>query len=955
MKKSKRNQRSVPQTGFILVLLSAALFYLQLTAQMQMKTQMPVKPVTPYVAEYWKTPDWLSGAQIFSIAQTPDGYLWLATPKGLVRFDGIRFKAVNYYETPGEKSKKKVFPDVLCVDRDGVLWIGSPGRLTRYHYQTGQFKSFTEKHGMTGNRIFRIREDISGGLWIGFMVGYVNRFEKNRGDQARFTSFDAANGLTGKKVRDIVEDAGGTLWICTRENGLFSGRNAGFSKYKGIPPGVETGRLFMALCESRDGDLWVGSETGLLRITPATGETRVYSTANGLPGGVVTDILQDGSGNLWIGTTRGLAQLKKDPAGKIYFKTILEKHSVTMLFEDREQNLWAATSIAGPVSLKPATFTDHPLVFSAGLEEGEQLVAMFREPGGDTWLGSSLGKLFRYRNGACTGPLEIPGVKNTAVTTLALDGQGDLWIGTLGKGLFKMDRAGGRFTAFTAEDGLADNQVISIFKDSKDNLWIGTYNGVSRYRDGVFKSLKAAQGIKGNFVNNVYEDTAHHIWIASNKGLYIIANGDIDGDPVEMTEYLPGIPIACILIQEDAAWLSTHGAGLKRFKDGTFTSYTSAEGLASDFIYQMLVDDAGDLWITADSGILRVNKMELNRFAAGETHAIHCVTYGISDGMKSNQFYNFFSRHSVLESVDHEFWFATHLGITVVNPAAVRINKLPPPVVIEAMDIIRPRGLGDITVQLPVQQEQVFFGEAGIWQFHFTAPSFLCPEKMRFKYKLEGPDNLDGKWQSLQPAGPRTVRYRNLHAGSYTFRVKSRSNNGVRSQTEATFRFSVKLRYYQTLLFKGLIAFAILLPMVGGIYWYRRRSLKRAERNKYKHSHLNRLYVDECLKKLEHLMREEKAYRDEHLSLQTLAEELDILPRYLSQIINERLGMNFSDFVNGYRVEEAMTLLADPARGEKKILAIAFDVGFNTKAAFNIAFKKHTGMTPSQFKKENRK
>jgi AraC-like DNA-binding protein len=230
--------------------------------------------------------------------------------------------------------------------------------------------------------------------------------------------------------------------------------------------------------------------------------------------------------------------------------------------------------------------------------------------------------------------------------------------------------------------------------------------------------------------------------------------------------------------------------------------------------------------------------------------------------------------------------------------------------------------------------------------FHFTAPTFLSPEKIKFKYKLDG---YDREWVYLQPGGKRMVRYKNLEPGTYIFRVIACNNYGLWNRTGASMVFTLKPFFYETLLFKIGIFLIFLALATGGYFLYKRWS--PGKKGKYKSSSLNSLFVEECIKKLTYLMEIEKLYCDETISLQSLSEKLSISPHVLSKIINEKLNRNFWDFINTYRVEEAKKLLRDSKRANQKILSIAFDVGFSTKTSFNNVFKKYTKMTPSQYKK----
>ncbi len=918
----------------------------------------PDRSSDQYVLNQWGVEQGLPRGCISSIAQTADGYLWVATPKGLIRFDGLQFKTIKYTENLEIESKKNIFPDTLFVDKQGNLWIGSAGHLTKYQYQTGQFTTFTNKDGMSGNRILHIREDIKGNFWIGFMVSYLNRFSEGitSGAGNKFTPFNASDGLKGKKIRAIIEDKTGTLLVGTLENGVFKLREGKFFKCE--IERLESSHHIYTMYEDQKGVLWIGTNKGLLKVmrtnTGKAADVYLYDTRNGLLSDEIVNIIKDSDGNVWVATVNGLNRMKvikEDQQGGILFENILEKHYISCLFEDSEGSLWIGTQDSGLMRLKNAVFIAHaPSISIFEKKPGEAIMSLYEDPQADIWIGSSRGKLYKFRNNECIESLEIPGAENTAITSIREDSHGNLWLGTGGKGLFQRKKGTDSFINFNTQDGLADNIVLSIFKDSKNNLWLGTYDGLSRYRNGVFKSLKARDGILGKFVNNVYEDKNHHIRIASNKGIYIIEKGELT--KIDMIEYLPDIPITCIYeenissgndnhINGNVSWVATHGAGLKRFKDGQFFSYTTAEGMTSNFIYQILEDEWGNLWMMSDSGILRVNKKELNEFAEGRVDRINCTSFGISDGMKSSEFFNLFSRNSALKTREGEFWFVTTKGITIVNPGKIKINKTPPGVIIE--EVI----FNDRSIPLLMEErKEKIFKEVSDFVFHFTAPTFLSPEKIKFKYKL---DEYDRDWVFLPPGEKRTARYKDLAAGTYTFRVTACNNDGVWNKRGDSITFTLTPLFYETILFKISVLFILLVLALGGYLLYKQQWLKKI--GKYKGSSMNPIYIKECIKKLDYLMEIEKVYRDETISLQSLSEKLSITPHQLSRIINEKLNKNFPDFINTYRVEEAKKILADPRQTDRKILTIAFDVGFNTKVAFNTAFKKHTRMTPSQFRK----
>jgi len=622
---------------------------------------------------------------------------------------------------------------------------------------------------------------------------------------------------------------------------------------------------------------------------------------------------------------------------------LLEPFLVVCLFEDSEKSLWVGTYKSGIKQVKDGKFMTHPPLDTY---REEILFSLFEDERQNTWIGTFSGKLFCFRGKDIEECALPPQLSGTGIAALAGDAQGNLWLGTNGKGVFQKKK--NRFIQFTGEDGLADNLVTSIFRDSRNNLWFSTFDGLSvrRFPGGTIESLKTRDGLLGKIVHNISEDQVGDIWIAADKGITLLKGGRISKE--HSRYFLEDVSITCVLEDQKSTkkdrllWIATHGSGLKRLrlKDGALTSYTKAVGLTSNILYQVVEDHGGYLWITSDSGVLRLDKGELNRFAAGETGRINCASFGVSDGLKSSEFDNVLSTHSVLKTRQGQLWFVTKKGISILDPDRIRLDKNPPPVIIEAVAI---DGRA-----IPLRGGETIQSFKGVrdMTFRFTAPTFLSPEKIRFKYRLS---EIDSEWIYLPPGSVREAGYKDLHPGSYSFTVSARGAEGVWDGGVDTFKFTLTSFFYQTLTFKIVLIFVIAVFVTGAVHLYKKRRATKKE--KYKGSSLNDRFAAECIGKLHKLMEVERCYRDAEISLQSLAEKLSISPHLLSQILNEKLRRNFADFINSYRIDEAKEVLLSPKGERRKISAVAFDVGFNTMVAFYNAFKKYTGQTPAQFKK----
>ncbi len=462
----------------------------------------------------WKKEHGLPSTTILSIAQTSDGYMWFSTPLGLVKFDGLKFSTIRYRKNEEVKKKKTKTPyaDTLFVDKAGNFWLGGIDGLINYHYKTGQFTAYTKKEGLAGDWIWCVNEDVKGNLWLGFNAAYLDRFK-----EGKFTWFNADSGVGYPMIASIIEDMKGNLLIGSYKKGVYQFRDGKFVKYEieGLRGDIHK------LYEDHKGILWIGTDKCLLRVETDK-VTAVCTTADGLSSDYIWDITEDSDGNLWVGTRKGLNRMEEDPPGKVIFKKLLENHFISSLFEDREKNLWVCTYDSGIMRLKNPKFTSH-VSAKAERSRGEIMVSIFEDRRGNTWIGSLSGKLYKYGDGDRGGVffeyMEIPGIPGMGIYAVEEDGKGNLWLGTRGKGVFQ--KKGRRFINFTTDNGLADNLVNSIFKDSKDNLWFGTYDGVTRYGSGKFISYKTTDGLPGKIVYNIYEDKNHHIWIAGNKGITV--------------------------------------------------------------------------------------------------------------------------------------------------------------------------------------------------------------------------------------------------------------------------------------------------------------------------------------------------------------------------------------------------------------------------------------------------
>lgn len=911
------------------------------------------EPGQHYLIDKWEKTDGIPSNMVKAIAQTPDGYLWIATLNGLVRFDGIKFSNVPLPGKEKDDTLNLIDANALHLDNNETLWIGHTKGLLSYDCKTGKFSTYTEANGLTKDAIRIIKSDKKGNLWISFISSYVNCFSNGK-----FKAFDKTHGLGGKKINAIVVDREGYLLFSTRENGIFKFNDSIFSKHNINDPDGFINTMY----KDHNEILWIGTTQGLLKVTGK--DTVKYPTANRSPHNKITRIFESTDHNLWIGTTSGLDQLKRNQKGTVNFESIIKPSPIMCLFEDREKSLWVGTYDSGLRRLKKRKFISYnPLKASPK----EIIFSLFEDHDKNTWIGTASGKLLRCRDKNHIETISPPELSGTAIVAIATDSDQNLWLGTNGKGVFQ--RKGGYFNRFSTLDGLSDNMVTSIYLDKQDNLWFATTDGVSvhRYESGAIESLTKKGGLAGKRVHNVYQVGTGDIWIAADEGITVLKDGKMD----KRTIYQEDDNVTCIYEdpfisgnEGSVFWITTHGKGLQRFilKEGktSIDTYTVNDGMETDNLFQLFEDQQGYFWIMSDKGILRIKKDELIRFASAGNKGdkINCIYYGESDGLRSSEFNNRQSKHSALQNRQGELWFLTTRGISMTKPAEIFTNKTPPTVNIEEI-------LFDEKPVQPNKGESVNVPK-GVTRiaFHFSARTLLSPEKVKFKYQLAGSDK---EMVYLAARKKRTALYENLKPGTYNFRVIACNADGVWNRTGDSVTFTIPTAFPWSLVLQTLFFLFAVIALSYVVYILRNKSItktkvevveqevekiKKEPEVKYKSSNLNAPFVKECIRKLKHLMEVEKVYRDDELKLPTLAKKLSIRHDQLSQILNETLNRNFADYINHYRIEEIKTLLKDPKNKKRKIADMGFQVGFSSQSSFHKKFKEYTGISPGQYRKE---
>jgi ligand-binding sensor domain-containing protein/AraC-like DNA-binding protein len=902
-------------------------------------------PLASYTLETWTTELGLPQNSVLCLIQDKTGYIWFGTQSGFVRFDGVDFRVYNRWNTPHLNNDRVV---ALYEDSSGSLWVGTDGGgLSRM--KDNAWTSYTVKEGLSNDSVRALYGDRESNLWIGTANG-LNRLAPGK---EKFEVLGTGDDLWGNSITAITgsTNSGVALWIGTDDNGLYYINNGKFQSYK--PEGEPIDRGVTALCEDRSGRLWIAAQNGLLCLEK--GRTRRPVPENHpLANNAVRSLLLDSSGVLWIGTDgEGIFQFRGNTFTSLPFSHGLTDDFIYAMLEDREANVWLGTFTGGLTRLT------HARVSTIGTANGlpQNLVRVLLEDrNGGLWVGMDRKGLVKIKDNKVTGDV----FPIAEITALYQDNDNNLWIGTQKNGVTRL--AGGNMQSraadtYTTREGLSSNEITAIRGDIAGNIWIGTANGLNRFEKGRFTLYTPAKDktnlpVRIQAIEIQENSSAFTLWVGTAQGLMLL-KGDGDRPEEVLTSNNGSEPLAydiqCLYADRGGnLWIGFNGGGLGRFSNGFLSLYTTDSGLPNNNIFSILEDNQKNLWLSSYKGVFRVSVAQLAALDQKKIQALTPLYLDEKDGMESSECVKG-GQPSAYKTANGKFYFSTVKGVAVIDPDSITLNPIPPPVIIQQV----------LVNNVPVtnREKPVFLPGRNMIEFYFTALSFTAPGRVKLRYKMEG---FDSRWIEVAPREKRAALYLNLGPGDYRFLVTACNSDGLWNKEGAAFEFIIKYPFYKKPLFYLLMA-AFLLLTGAGTAWllYRRRTRPIAEPQpeefKYKTSALLPETVEQVLPRLLQLMEKEKVYLKADLNLKSLAQRLNVHYNYLSQIINEQLHQGFNDFINSYRIEEAKKKLLDPAEDNKTILDIAYDTGFYSKSVFNTAFKKFTGMTPSEFKKDKKR
>jgi ligand-binding sensor domain-containing protein/signal transduction histidine kinase len=819
--------------------LRCAFLLWSLTSGFLLSAPRDQSPSQDYVVRVWGADEGLPVNSVTDIAQTPEGYLWIGTLlAGVLRFDGRQFVSFSAANTPELRSMSVrhlmvdstgtlwivVFNDTLATwDRDGfkfamtntcrpthLLW-SAPGRVIFLNADNKLLCG--RKLGTNWNWEFdslpsapsRIQccADQSGRIW------YVGKDQALRiWEDGNTRSLLPAPGLENQPIKVMTADASGRIWVGT-DQGLASWQGNRFEAM--TPTNGETRLSIRRIVPSGKDSLWVEAGGRMRRCEnrrwlaeceawPELGSTSKLWFVQGDPkDGLWSDA--DDLGLIHVESNGALRTLTTQDG--------LPSDSVRLAFSDREGNLWTGYERGGLVQVRPRLFR------VIGKDEGLQesvVTSVCADSDGSIWVGTLNGDIARCKDGRCTN-LALPAGMRLSSPTVATDVQGRLWIGTK-DGVLLADKVG----HFRKLGGRQLREGVRLMLPTRDGkLWVGLLDAIQVIVGDRVLSVYTAHTVSA-YPAALAEDSDGTVW-AGTFGRHLLRwDGQQfvrEGPPIEDFQ---GRFWALCASHDGGLWIGTSSGGLLKWRAGEFRRYTTKDGLPSDSILQMQTDDQGNLWLVTRAGIVRVSESTFARFDRGELNAISCSVYGRWEGLLTIGGATEF-QPNCCRAKDGSLWFAMDNGVAGVRPEEARINPLPPTVVLEQVVVgdqpLWPPRLAAVSASLPfpgaagqiVPQPSLDIGpDRRDLAFHYTGLSFNSPNRVRFKYRLEG---LDDRWTDAGSA--REAIYRYVPPGQYKFQVIGCNSDGVWNNRPAEVAVRVEPYFYQTTWFLGGAGLAAVL------------------------------------------------------------------------------------------------------------------------------------------------
>jgi ligand-binding sensor domain-containing protein/two-component sensor histidine kinase len=737
----------------------------------------PSRTLTQYVHRIWQVQQGLPQASIFSILQTQDGYLWLGTQTGLVRFDGVRFTPLEniYRDAP-----INIWIRNILEAPAGTLWFGT-NETGLFRLENGVITHFSQKDGLPSDTIQCLVSDQRGQVWVCTGNGLA-RFK-----EGKFQVYRTAQGLSSDNVRDGCVAPDGNLWAVgdSPQLNFWDGSGFGSQPLKSLPPDATVRTV---LC-SGDGTIWIGSSEGLIHRTAE--HERLLTVKDGLVDNSVVDLAAGRDGSLWIGTRNGFSRWRNGEIDHFRPQDGLSQSTVYSIGEDREGNLWVGTKHGLNQFVDGRAI---PYTVNEGLPSNDT-GPVLEDSRGNIWVGTLGAGLSRFDGRQFKALTTKQNLASNLISALAEDAAGDLWVGT-DRGLNRL-RDGQVVETCTTARGLPSNDIRSLFRDHSGVLWVGTSSGAAAFRDGAFHQPASLAGTLRVPILAFGEDGDQHLYLATAGGVRSFAAGKVD-ELQQNVGPLRGVD-TFYRDRDGLLWMGMLGGGLRLLEHGKLSAFLMRDGLFDNEIFGIVADTQDRLWMACSKGIFSIPRADLRRFARGEIKKLSSSPYSPTDALRVIECKSGVQPAASVMS-DGRLWFSTIRGLIVLDPKHLQRNVPPPQIVIEDVTVNGERENPSLIGKLAPGRKNL--------EFQYTGLSFLAPGRITFRYILEG---YDKTW--IDAGARREAFYTNLPPGKFHFRVTACNVDGVCNETGSVVDFVLASHYYQRLWFLPMCAVLIAMTI----------------------------------------------------------------------------------------------------------------------------------------------
>ena len=723
----------------------------------------PTRKISQYVHDRWEQDKGFIGGRIYAICQSADGYLWIGTERGLVRFDGSNFILI---QRPLPDSPTIGPVRGLVTDASGNLWIRLEGpRMLLYH--DGKFEDLYARYDLQDIIFTATVSDYEGRVILSGLGERTFRYENGRLETIISAEQNLGNVISLAATRDQ------SIWLGTQDNGLFRLSQGHISK---VSQELVDSKI-NALLPAETGGVWIGTDKGI-----HLWDGGVMAALN-LPSSLrhlqILALARDRGANLWVGTNHGVVRITQSGAISLDQLNPKPGFEVTAIYEDLEGDIWFGGS-RGVERLRNGMLTTYTT--SDGLPSGGN-GSVYADPTGRIWFAPLSGGLYWLKGGQ-VGNITADGLKRDVVYSIG-GGDGEVCVGRQHGGLTVLSGKGDSFTArtYTQADGLAQNSVYSVHRDRDGTIWAGTVSaGVSRLNGGRFTNYSDASGLPSNAINSIVEGFDGPIWLATSSGLVSFANGRWTNRTAR-----DGLPSSIVLtIFEDSRhvlWIATSG-GLAYLSFGTIKVPARLPEAMREQILGIAEDGMGSLWFTTSDHVLRVNQ---DRLISGSLSDTDVQSYGINDGLHGVEVAG--RDRTVVADRQGRIWISLKSGLSLADPVVTAENSVPVAVRIESISVgeRQMNAQNPITIPSGIQSITLNYGSTNL----------SAPERIRFRYKLDGSDQ---GWSDTVPS--RQVVYKHLDPGTYRFHIVASNSLGLWNGPETSVPFVIEPAFWQTWWFR---------------------------------------------------------------------------------------------------------------------------------------------------------